>query len=260
MGLPDTDTADTYFYWSENESTDHARRGHAYLFARDDVVECWALQHAKERTAGMVERLNRWQAAHPESDEVRLRRCHWRQPDGPYGFNADLGHLQRLLRGRAWSLEAAFGTPPPVFPESFLRAPVRTRIEAALPGIRWPAEWNSEVLRFAYGSPTVARDGDRVVVCAARYGSEYTDMGQDRTAAVFLSGDGGQTFEELPWAQEVIPEGQTCWPPETIARPRFEEGRLVAPWEDPWIDWEPGFEWEGTWDPDARTWSVVATW
>jgi len=256
---PDTATADAVLLWTENELRDDARRGHAYLYLRSDALACWTYQHAEGRTPAMVERLNAWQARHPPTAEQKLRRrVWWKEPGGPHGFHADLGLVQRMLEGRRFELHAADGEPPPAFPEAFLRAPVRTCIEAALPGVRWPAEWNADQLRFAYGSPATAREGEDAVVCAARYGSEYTRSGQDRTAAVFLSTDGGQSFEELPWTQHQVPRGQSCWPPETV-RPRFENGRLILRWEDPWADWEPGYEWEGTWDPKARRWSVIAT-
>lgn len=257
MAREDTDAADAALLWTEGEGRDDARRGHAYLFARTGELECLSFQHAPDRTPGMVARLRRWQARHPASPAEALRqRCSWTEPDGPYSFRADLGQVQRLLRGRALVVRSGDDEPPPTLPETYLRAPVRRSIEAALPGARWPERWDASQLRFAYGSPWVASEGGTRVVCAARYGSAYARSGQDRTAAVFLSHDGGQEWEELGWAQSATPPEQSSWPPETV-RPRLENGELALTWEDPWSDWEPGYAFEARWDPEHGEWRVL---
>jgi hypothetical protein len=206
----------------------------------------------------MLERLGRWKARHPPSADEALRRyVSWREPGGVFIYSADLGAVEQALRGRPLAFESGDGEPPPPLDEAFLRAPVHASIAAKLPGVPWPPEVDASELRFAYGRPVCAREGALVAVTAARYGSAYTAGGQDRTAAAFLSSDAGASWRELPWTQHEVPEEQSCWPPETIDRARFEGGTLVLRWEDPWFDWEPGHAFEGRWNAAGERWHVT---
>ena len=173
----------------------------------------------------------------------------------------DAGALLDGLQGRRLQHQTLMGEEGTdifsgAFPEDFLRAPVATHARRLLGDVAWPDALEGQTLRGRFAA---TRDGDRMALCACRYGSIHADAGQDRTAAVFLSDDGGRTWDELGWELTAIQQGTSsakyCWPPEQIDRVTLEE-TVVIEWEDPWIDWEPGTEWRGVWQADQRVWRM----
>ena len=122
--------------------------------------------------------------------------------------------------------------------------------------VDWPQDLEGQALR---GRFVAAHEGDRMALCACRYGSIHSDAGQDRTAAVFLSADSGRSWDELGWElnaeQRSTSAARYCWPPEQIDRVTLGETVRIE-WEDPWIDWEPGTEWLGVWQADQRVWRM----
>lgn len=248
--------------WTRGDG-DTAPRGHAYLLDRGSgPLELLTLQHGRVRHADMMALLARVDALLPPPDALaRLRSSTtWTAP-GPlrWCFTGDAGALAERLGARSLVVrheqEPAEPHPPDELPQGFLADPIGTLVRAELPDVRWPAEWNANLLRPAVHT---ARDGHQVVVSACRYGSIHADAGQDRTAAVFCARDDGHRFVELPWrlcaAQAASPAGRFSWPPEQIDRIDLADGRLAVEWQDPWIDWEPGDEWRATWDDAAEHW------
>jgi hypothetical protein len=248
--------------WTRGDG-DTAPRGHAYLLDRGSgPLELLTLQHGRVRHADMMALLARVDALLPPTDALaRLRRSTtWTAP-GPlrWCFTGDAGALAERLGARSLVVrheqEPAEPRLPDELPQGFLADPIGTLVRAELPEVRWPAEWNANVLRPAVHT---ARDGHQVVVSACRYGSIHADAGQDRTAAMFCARDDGHGFVELPWrlcaAQAASPAGRFSWPPEQIDRIDLADGRLAVEWQDPWIDWEPGDEWRATWDDAAEHW------
>jgi hypothetical protein len=78
-------------------------------------------------------------------------------------------------------------------------------------------------------------------------------------SAVYESPDGGATWTRLPWrlhpTRRVTFWGLTGdWPPDLLVTLSERAGALVLGWEDPWVPWEPGAEWEATWDPERCWW------
>lgn len=225
-------------------------RGHAHvLCARDDAIDFVGLEHGVIDQAGMLELLDivdRRLAA----DKLRTW-TPWSPPEGGTSVTGDVGALAELLRGRRLRvLDAATGLPPVTWrppPEPFLRAPVAAWARHLL-GIDWPERWEAPVLR---GRFLAVSRGPRLAFAGCHYGSKHAGAGQDRTAAVFLSEDGGRAWSELPWRlsrrQAGSSAGRWCWPPEQLLAVRLEPD-LAVDWDDPWIDWEPGDEWRAVWE------------
>ncbi len=227
--------------------------GHAYVLDDDDdTVTIVGLQHEVIDQQGMLALLGTVDER-LDVDEDRNWTI-WRPPEDGTHLFGDLGALGELLRGRHLRLlDAASGLAPTNWrlpPESFLRAPVGAWAQDLL-GVDWPERWEASALRERF---LAARRGHRLAFTGCRYGSIHAGSGQDRTAAVFLSEDAGGTWTDLPWRlskrQARSSYGRWCFPPEELLGVRFEP-ELVIEWDDPWILWEPGREWQATWDGEV---------
>ncbi len=259
----DAEGASLILYWTYFDGRDGGRRGHAYLHCDGDGARFALYEHSPDPAAHalMMDRHARWERRHPltEAQELR-RRTLWRYPSASWSLSGDLGEVGELLRGRSLSFVFAPGIRDlPPLPEALLRRPLATLIGESAEGVRWPEELEAMAVCPGLSGPLVLREGRVVVVCAARYGSRFADSGQDRTAAVWRSRDGGERWEELPWklgrAQRLSAGGRWSWPPEEIRSLRSVDP-LTIEWEDPWIDWEPGTEWRAEWDPVERRWRM----
>jgi hypothetical protein len=253
--------------WRRDEGTDHALRGHGYLLVRDGAALLVRLSHGVVDHAQMMALHARASALLVPSSgvgKIRAWTC-WFEPSGRWSFTMDAGAVEAALCGRPLvdlpgPDRSAPG--PSDLPEAFLRDPVGALVERVAGSVVWPASWRGAELCPRFAS---ARSGDLVVVSGCRYGSVHAGGGQDRTAAVMLSTDGGLTFVELPWtlplSQRMTPSGQWCWPPEQLDRVHVapgDDGPVVrVEWDDPWIDWEPGDEWQATWDPVRQLWRMA---
>ena len=239
--------------------------GHGYLVTSGSGAALLHLIHSAETTPRMIELSDGWERGHPPSELERLRRMvSWRAPgESPWGLYMDAGSVEQALAGRTLTHRQVLG---PVhaglfdgFPEAFLRAPVRTLVQAEVGDVSWPEELNAAEVRPYFEH---ARLGATLVISACRYGSRHADAGQDRTAAVWLSQDSGQSFRELGWQlpvhQRCSPSGLHCFPPEQIDRviltPGGDPARLEVEWEDPWIAFEPGQEWIASYDFAHEHW------
>ncbi len=226
--------------------------GHAYAIDDAGRLEIICLEGGVFDPSGMLELLktaDRCLDADGARDMIE-----WRPPDDESTLlYCDLGALGEILRGRRLHvLDAATGDPPTTWrlpQESFLRRPVAAWARHLL-GVRWPERWEAQVLRGRFHG---ARHGDELVFSGSRYGSLYDDCGQDRTAAVFLSEDGGGSWRELPWRlnprQTRTPGARWCWPPEELLSVHIDPC-LVIKWDDPWIPWTPDNEWLALWAED----------
>ncbi|PRQ03219.1 hypothetical protein [Enhygromyxa salina] len=253
--------AELHLLWSLDEGADHARRGHAYVFADPPRARWVSLEHSPATTPQMVEIMAAWQAAHPQTPALELRRItQWAEPGGRWRFRGDLGGLRQLLA----TLElvddgsAMSESPPlPELPVAFLRAPITCLVHARLGQVDWPAALEApEVCVGPLGIVSAHADDDKLVVCAARPGSIHAGSGQTRTAAVWCSDGGGAGWRELGWALDPNHEQPRAWPPEQIERVELVAGSPVIAWDDPWIDWESGDQWLGTWAPAEQRWRV----
>jgi hypothetical protein len=262
MSLARLVRAPLWLSWSLDESTPAARRGHAYLRPEGTDLRWTSLEHGPDTTPTMLAVHGEWRAAHPATPELVLRRRGlWREPGRRWCFHGDLGLARELLEGRALIHELGLGVGAPLeLPQAFVRAPISTLVEAELGAVAWPACFEAPHVCVGPRGVVTTRAGRAVVVCAARPGSIHDGAGQTRTAALWCSSDGGASWVELGWAlepdQRDTPAGRHCWPPEEIERVTLAEGAPVIEWEDPWIDWEPGHRWRGTWDPVAERWRM----
>jgi hypothetical protein len=248
--------------WSIDECTDHAVRGHAHLFDRDDgPLALLRLVHTRVVPQEMMSLHAAGAARSP--DPTRAQTV-WRIPSDPrWTFTVDAGRLQSALAGRSLVHHAAPGfawpTVWPGFPEAFLRDPVAAWVAHEVGDVRWPAALDAATLLPGFHG---VRAGGLVALTACRYGSRHGDHGQDRTAAVFLSTDRGERFDELPWDlvddQRGRLSAEACWPPEQILSVRLlpPTADVEIAWDDPWIDWEPGTEWAARWESGARRWRM----
>jgi hypothetical protein len=242
-------------------------RGHAHLIDRGSgPLELLRLEHRRvvhdEMMALHAAATARLAPGSPEQLRAQTR---WWSPDEPrWSFFVDAGRLQAALEGGGLIHRAAPRFAEPTrwtdLPEAFLRDPVAVWVAHELGEVRWAAALGAAELRPEFHG---ARAGEWVALAACRYGSRHAGHGQDRTAAVFLSTDGGQRFEELPWelipAQRSSDAAEACWPPEQIPRLRLfpPAAAVEIEWDDPWIDWEPGTEWMARWDGAARRWTMA---
>ena len=248
-----------------------ARRGHAYLYVDGDAARWELAEHRGDRGgvehARMMRRYQGWQSAHPPTPEEALRRrTIWRDPSGAWTFFGDLGAVRAGLLGREVELRlgAEVGPLAPL-PTDFLRRPVSSLVEAVAGPVRWPAELEAEHVCVGLRGPLAARRGGEIIVCAARYGSIHAASGQDRTAAIWRSETGAEGWTELPWTlaptlrQRASGVHRSCWPPEQVDRIELgAAGEITVDWVDPWIDWEPGTEWRGRWDPGQARWTMAS--
>lgn len=251
--------AQTALLWSIDESSPDAIRGHAYLRVDNDEATLLRLVHGDDRTAAMVELLHRFQATKGRTIRDRF---FWKPaPESRWTFNMDAGAVLQALRGRRLAHRSLLGDEGAglfdgAFPEDYLRSPVASHARRLLGDVHWPEELEGQAV---CGRFVAARAGARMVLCGCRYGSIHVAGGQDRTAAVFLSNDAGRTWDELGWdlvaEQRDTNDARNCWPPEQIDRVQLDD-TLCIEWEDPWIDWEPGAEWRGIWQADARVWRM----
>lgn len=261
--LVDAEQASVVLYWTCFDGREGGRRGHAYLCCDRARAGLLLYEHSAEAAAKevMMRRHERWQRAHPATPGQTLRRrTSWRDPSGLWSLTGDLGEVRELLRGRRLEVLLAPGVEPlPPLPEALLRRPITTLIAAKDAALRWPEEWEASVIAPGLPGPLVRREGATVIVCAARYGSRFADVGQDRTAAIWRSDDGGERWDELPWMlgplQRITSGGRWCWPPEQVLRLSAADP-LTIEWDDPWIDWEPGTEWRARWSPVKSRWTM----
>ncbi len=253
--------------WSIDDAIEHAPGGHAYLIDGSDVrapLELVRFAHGEvepEALKSLHERV----AARLGPDPERRRWVTWRPPDSRMSLTMDAGVVEAALAGRALvhrsrpNLAELGGWPE--LPEDFVRDPVGAWVHRELGALDWPTAWRAGALRPRFVG---ARAGDCAVMTGCRHGSRFAEIGQDRTAVVFVSTDAGASFTELPWrlglAQQLGPGGQSCWPPEQIDRVRVTptiDGVVVEiDWDDPWIDWEPGTEWTARWSPGTGVWTM----
>jgi hypothetical protein len=259
---PALEQADLHLMWSLDEGSEHARRGHAYVFAELERARWVSLEHGPAATPQMLEILVRWQAAHPPTPTSELRRVtQWSDPGGRWRFHGDLGGLRELLMTRELVLDAgAESTAPlPELPTQFLREPIGCLVRAQLGALDWPAAFEAPAVCVGPLGIISARHSAQLVVCAAHPGSIHAGSGQTRTAAVWCSDDDGASWRELGWKLDPDREQPRSWPPEQIERVSAIgtiEGAPAIEWADPWSDWEPGDQWLGVWDPAAQRWSV----
>jgi hypothetical protein len=256
--------APTRIFWRASEGNE-GPAAHAYLSTESGSPVLLHLVHHADTTPGMQEILKEWQAIHPDASETaRLRAITtWRPPASAWSFSMDAGAVEKELTRGELRHEHVLGPDASSalsqLPEAFLRAPVSTIIRSLLGDVAWPPDLDASVLRPDFRH---ARHESDVVVTGCRYGSKHASAGQDRTAAVFWSKNGGRAWQELEWklplSQRLTPSGQSCFPPEQIDRVRFERlhGELVpvVEWEDPWIAFEPGSEWQAHYEPRSADW------
>lgn len=250
--------------WARDECTPAAVRGHGYVLDRGSgPLELVRLAHGAADHAAMMA-LHEAVAARvlPAEGLGKLRAwTAWHGAnDRRWTVTGDLGALSAALRGRALveragpDLSVARAT---ALPESLLRDPVGAAVRDLVGDVRWPSAWDATTLRPRFHG---ARRGPVVVLTGCHYGSIHADAGQDRTAAVFCSTDGGQSFGELPWTlspeQQASPAGRYCWPPEQLDRVILDDDGLTVEWEDPWILFEPGDAWAARWSREHRRWHM----
>lgn len=251
--------------WSLDEGAADAVRGHGYLLDRGSgPLELVRIAHEAADHGEMMALYEALKArVPPAAGAARLRaNTPWTEPtERRWSFTADAGTLAAALRGRVLLERAGADlnhlAEPTSLPVSFLRDPVRSILRELVGEIRWPDEWDASALRPRF---VAARSGMTVAVTGCRYGSIHAGAGQDRTAAVMVSEDGGETFDELPWqldeSQRATPAGRWCWPPEQILRVVPGTDGLSIEWEDPWILFDPGDEWAARWDAGRREWRM----
>ena len=252
-------------YWTYYDGREGGRRGHAYLHCEGDRAHFFLYEHSSGGAAKevMMARHERWQRAHPASPEQELRRrASWRDPSNSWSIAGDLGEAQAALRNRSMETHLAPGVAPlPPMPEAFLRRPMGSLVRAKAGHVLWPEVWEASTISPGLAGPLVLRAGSTVIVCAARYGSRFADSGQDRTAAIWRSEDGGLRWTELPWRlgllSRISPSGRWNWPPEQV-RKLCSADPLTIEWHDPWIDWEPGTEWRASFDLAKGQWKMKA--
>lgn len=252
--------------WRSELAGDDGVGGHAYLVVSETDATFLHLVHSPRTTPAMVVLLAEWEAMHPAADEIEQLRLltTWRPPgELDWSFSVDAGRLETLLEGRSVHHVQLEGPEQSELltrmPVEFLRAPVATWVRAQLGEVTILPSWNAATLRPYFQS---ARSGESLAFSGCRYGSASSSPGQDRTAAVWLSEDGGQSFEELPWvlpqAQRGSPGAALSFPPEQIDRLAFEPTAggqaLRVEWEDPWIAYEEGSAWTAEWQPGAEQW------
>lgn len=271
---PNLEQAELCLIWSLDEGSEHARRGHAYVFAEREQARWVALEHSPSATPQMLEILARWEAAHPPTPALELRRTtQWVDPATRWRFHGDIGGVRELLLTRRLvrdTHEFGQGEPPeplpeplleplPELPQAFLTAPIACLVRAQLGPLDWPSRLEAPDVCVGPRGLVSARMGDELVVCAARPDSIHAGSGQTRTAAVWCSHDGGARWEQLSWALDPDHDRPPSWPPEQIERVSFDSGAPVIEWEDPWSDWEPGYQWRGVWSPSEARWRVTTS-
>jgi hypothetical protein len=255
-------SASCCLFWSYREDTGDALRGHAYLLPGEQRLEFAVLVHSEAATPRMLELLDRWKSLHrAESDSGR--QTDWRVPDSEWRLCMDAGAWQRAVGDRPLSVLQVHGPDAGAvlagLPLDFLRAPVPWVVRSLLGDVAWPRWLSADVLRPGFAH---ALSDETLALTACRYGSRHADAGQDRTAAVFLSRDGGRSWMELSWKlplrQRFTPSGRWSWPPEQIDRVWLAPaGGVLAPvidFEDPWSVFEPGREWRARWRPGSEHW------
>ncbi|KIG15497.1 hypothetical protein DB30_05520 [Enhygromyxa salina] len=251
--------AELQLLWSLDEGTDHARRGHAYVFAEPQRARWVSLEHSPSATPHMLELLARWQAAHPPSEDAKLRRMtHWADPAGRWRFHGDLGGVRELLGTLplVHELGDASASSLPELPEAFVREPIGCLVRAQLGPLDWPAALEAPQVCVGPLGLVSAREHTQVVVCAARPGSIHAGSGQTRTAAVWRSEDEGRSWAELGWELDPDHEQPRAWPPEQVEGVRLDAADVVIEWDDPWIDWESGDQWRGVFVHADQRWRV----
>jgi hypothetical protein len=262
MSTAALEQAELFMIWTLDEGSEQARRGHAYVFAERERARWITLEHSSATTPKMLEILTSWQAAHPMTPELEVRRrMHWADPSGRWRFTGDLGDVREMLLTRELVQETyAFGEAGPStdelppLPEEFLAGPITCLVRARFGPLDWPAQFEAPHVCLGPVGLVSARAGDELVVCAARPGSIHAGSGQTRTAAVWCSHDGGAQWEELSWDLDPDYEQPASWPPEQIERVSLRGGPdpkavPAIEWEDPWSAWEPGDQWRAVWVP-----------